>query len=200
MLLLLHVKSALPVVVCIVIIVRLIRVMTLLMHHLPGGLQSPVRYLLLCVKLLGLAHRCLLLLLHFQHLLLVLQIHCRTLHLQCIKRVKIAATAWSRRRAHVHPRITLRHAKSWNVLHQIMLLHVLLRENLVRLGYTAEPVALVQRDWIDFDSLMSLLCRTVSVVVLRVHELTEVERLCCTIGSSAATARGDGRDGRVARQ
>ena len=36
--LLLYIKPTLPVVVCIVVIVRLISVMTLLMHHLPGGL------------------------------------------------------------------------------------------------------------------------------------------------------------------
>ena len=63
--LLLNTKSALSVVVRFVFIVRLISVMTLLMHHLPRCLQSTISYLLLCIKLLGLAHRRLLLFLHF---------------------------------------------------------------------------------------------------------------------------------------
>ena len=65
-------ESALPAVVVLVVIIRLIRVMTLLMHHLPRSLQPTVSYLLLGIELLSFAHRRLLLFLHFKHLFLVL--------------------------------------------------------------------------------------------------------------------------------
>lgn len=65
-LLLVRAKSALSVVMGLVFIIRLVGiVVTFLMHHLPRCLQSTIRYLLLCIKLFCLAHRRLLLFLHF---------------------------------------------------------------------------------------------------------------------------------------
>ena len=126
-LLLVRAKSALSVVMGLVFIVRLVGiVVTLLVHHLPRCLQSTIRYLLLCIKLFGLAHRRLLLFLHFQHLFLILQINCTSFHFESIEGVEIAATTWPRGRVHSKPRITLWPAETGNVLHQILLLHVLL--------------------------------------------------------------------------
>lgn len=68
----------------LILVVSLIRIVTLLVHHLPRRLQSTISYLLLSIKLLGLPHRRLLLLLHLQHLLLILQIYIASLHLECI--------------------------------------------------------------------------------------------------------------------
>lgn len=66
------VEARLPVLPTVLLLVRLVYLVTLLVHHLPGGLQAAVCDLLLSKILFSFPHGLLLLFLHFQHLFLIL--------------------------------------------------------------------------------------------------------------------------------
>ena len=81
--------------------------------------------------------------------------------------------------------------ESWNILHQVCFLLILLADHHVVLGHATESVVLVH------DSLCCLMSLLSGGIVLLLHELTEIQSLTGPIMSttlSSAASTPDGLD------
>ena len=179
-------KAILPIVTTDLLFIWLVYFVTLLMHHLPRRLQPSIGYLLLREVLLGLSHGCLLLLLHLEHLFLVLQIYRASFHLQGRQRIQVTSPLCAYSRPDLEPWIPIAaSSETWYILHQVLLLVVLLGHEGWRFGHASESVALVQ------GLLHCFVPFLVWGVVLILHEFTEVQGLTWPVEISFAASASD---------